>query len=830
MTSQIRVLLLHTVPFLVIRTHKITQFFLLREAVSLQDPHLSVTFRHLTGEVCLSEPRLNARAASCLFLTFISLLAERRRTHFLRRWQIPQCLRKYLASQNRLKPVVSAMRLILILAFSLFVCLTFSLATDQGRPHAQGRKRGVGPKRARKQTSSQHAGTPERNVQVGSINIKSYKNTKEPQLTYDVMPGKSEHCVFRGITMFDKTVWSPKPCVTCLCSSGEVVCDQIKCPALQCQLKFQPMGECCPICIQPVVDVPEFSGDSPIPDNRILRTKPNRKESQEKERIRKKDAERKRRKKEKKEEAERRKKLKEEKAARDKEEAQRRLREEAEEKAAAEERKRRMEEQRRSEEERARKMEMEQREMMRALEEAAERTQEGLRGDEAAEEEEVVWLRGDVFQMPSAQPTAASGPLPFPPLQEPTEPGEEEPEADEEFERAEEVPVRVTTLLPPGCTISDVIITCENAKLTGIPPLSIPELKSLNLQGNEIKTIPAGAFNGIPNLEWIDLGKNKISSSGIDPQTFKGLKFLTRLYMDGNLLEQIPNELPPTLQELKINENNLKEIEENSFEGLSSLVTLEMEGNLLSEGNVNPLAFRPLKELSYLRLSRNHFRTIPQGLPASLQELYMENNLIEEISETVFNNSMNINVVVLRHNKLDESRIAPLAWINHRNLESIDLSHNNFYLVPSFLPKSLVHLVLVGNQIERIPGYVFAHMEPGLEYLYLSYNKLDGEAIEPESFFGSFNTMTELCLDHNQLTAIPVGINEMTTLHFLRLDSNKIRHISEDAICDPLNEEDSHLVALRLENNFLDQRKIPPTAFSCVRSYSSVVLKPQKIK
>lgn len=39
---------------------------------------------------------------------------------------------------------------------------------------------------------------------------------------------------------------------------------------------------------------------------------------------------------------------------------------------------------------------------------------------------------------------------------------------------------------------------------------------------------------------------------------------------------------------------------------------------MLSEGNVNPQAFKPLKELTYLRLGRNHFRTIPQGLPASL--------------------------------------------------------------------------------------------------------------------------------------------------------------------------------------------------------------------
>uniref|UniRef100_A0A8C2C9Z3 Extracellular matrix protein 2 n=1 Tax=Cyprinus carpio TaxID=7962 RepID=A0A8C2C9Z3_CYPCA len=537
-----------------------------------------------------------------------------------------------------------------------------------------------------------------------------------------IISGKTEHCVFRGITMYDKTVWSPKPCVNCLCSSGEVVCDRILCPTLQCQLKFQPIGECCPICIDPGLE-------KQVKQQQCIELEL------------------------------------------------------------------RMEEQRRAEEDRAHRLEMEQREMMRALEEAAKRAQEGLRGDKATEDEDMVWLRGDVFQMPPAPPTRM-----------------------------------VTTLLPPGCSISDVTVTCEIGKRTGIPPLSIPELKSLSLQGNEIKTIPAGAFNGIPNLEWIDLGKNKIVSSGIDPQALKSLKFLSRLYMDGNLLEQIPSELPSTLQELKINDNNLKEIEENSFEGLSSLVTLEMEGNLLSEGNVNPQAFKPLKELTYLRLGRNHFRSIPQGLPASLLELYLENNLIEEISEMAFNHTTNINAVVLRHNKLDESSIAPLAWINHRNLESLDLSHNNFYLVPSFLPKSLIHLVLAGNQIERIPGYVFAHMEPGLEYLYLSYNKLDGDAIEPESFFGTFNTMTELCLDHNQLTSIPMGINEMTTLHFLRLNNNKIRHISEDAICDPLNEDDSHLVALRLENNFLDPRKIPPTAFSCVRSYSSVVLKPQRIK
>ena len=55
------------------------------------------------------------------------------------------------------------------------------------------------------------------------------------------------------------------------------------------------------------------------------------------------------------------------------------------------------------------------------------------------------------------------------------------------------------------------------------------------------------------------------------------------------------------------------------FIDLNQLVTLELEGNNLSEINVNSLAFKPLKSLSYLRLGRNKFRIIPQGLPASIE-------------------------------------------------------------------------------------------------------------------------------------------------------------------------------------------------------------------
>ncbi|EPQ17292.1 ATP-dependent RNA helicase DDX18 [Myotis brandtii] len=180
-------------------------------------------------------------------------------------------------------------------------------------------------------------------------------------------------------------------------------------------------------------------------------------------------------------------------------------------------------------------------------------------------------------------------------------------------------PPRRRPALPSGCSLSYRTISCNDADLAQIPPLAAPEVTSLELAGNSITSIPDEAFNGLPNLERLDLSKNSITSSGIGPEAFKHLKKLVHLNMNGNSLAELPPELPPTLEELRVSENKLRAIDEERLSGLSRLVTLELEGNNLSETNLNPLAFRPLKSLSYLRLGRNRFRIIPQGLPASIE-------------------------------------------------------------------------------------------------------------------------------------------------------------------------------------------------------------------
>ncbi|XP_007951197.1 extracellular matrix protein 2 [Orycteropus afer afer] len=669
------------------------------------------------------------------------------------------------------------MKFAVLFSFILLVTLHIDFGLNKETPRKQRSK--MYYQRLRKHSSPNHRSNRQIGVQQTTTvtaaarfpivnfgynieeKFESFSSFLGEQSNYNVLPGKKGHCLVKGMMMYNKAVWSPEPCLTCLCSNGRVLCDETMCHPQTCSKTFIPEGECCPVCSDTEQrELTSLLYKQPLPTqvdmDQELRKKAFQCEEEKKEEFKEDSME--------------------QKTKSSGPQDQRKLDNEEE---------KREEEQEQSAQE----------EEMQAYQHLNEGRED--EEDEEGDEDEEDTVR-DGLRIPSQFPKPA--------------------------------PPRDTPPLPHRCSLSYKTISCIKVELTEIPPIKAPEITSLELVGNSITSIPNEAFNGLPDLERLDLSENNITSSNIGPKAFKLLKKLMYLNIDGNNLIQIPSELPSTLEELKVNENNLQAISEKSLADLSQLVTLELEGNNLSETNVNPLAFKPLKNLLYLRLGKNKFRIIPQSLPASIEELYLENNQIEEITEICFNHTKMINVIVLCYNKIEENRIAPLAWINHENLESIDLSYNKLYHVPSYLPKSLLHLVLIGNQIERIPGYVFAHMKPGLEYLYLSFNKLVDNGVDPVSFYGAYHSLRELFLDHNDFKFIPAGIQEMKALHFLRLNNNKIRNILPEQICKAEEDGDSTLEHLHLENNYIKTREISPYAFSCIRSYSSIVLKPQNVK
>ncbi|XDV49362.1 hypothetical protein PO909_018630, partial [Leuciscus waleckii] len=372
--------------------------------------------------------------------------------------------------------------------------------------------------------------------------------------------------------------------------------------------------------------------------------------------------------------------------------------------------------------------------------------------------------------------------------------------------------------LPAGCLLSESLIACGNTRLTQMPFIRDSGVRSLFLADNKISKIPAHALAGLPNLEWLDLSKNKLDDFSLGLNVFQNLTKLRRLNLDGNNFTKVPA-LPPSLVELKINDNKLSGLTPHSFKGLSQLLTLDLEDNYFHDGNVSPLAFKPLKRLIYLRLDDNKFRAIPSGLPVSVQELHLSDNKIEVVHSGLLNKTTNLRVLDLSHNRIREDRIHPRAWIHLLKLEYLDLSHNKLVHVPSFLPVGLRQLILHHNQIERIPGYVFGHLRPGLDSLQLSYNRLREDGINEVSFMGLYNSLTELLLDHNQLRFIPRGILQLKDLQHLRLNHNYISYITMNSLCDTTAREDSLLVSVHLEFNLINRRFIPPTAFSCIKTY-----------
>ncbi|CAL8254732.1 unnamed protein product [Arctogadus glacialis] len=382
--------------------------------------------------------------------------------------------------------------------------------------------------------------------------------------------------------------------------------------------------------------------------------------------------------------------------------------------------------------------------------------------------------------------------------------------------------------LPWGCLLADTLVACGGTGLSRMPLISDRGVRTLYLADNKIRRIPAEALAGLPNLEWLDLSRNKLDDASFGPLLFQNLTRLRRLILDGNNLTRVPAFLPPSLLELKINDNKLSGLTASSFKGLSKLLTLELEDNHFHDGNVSPLTFRPLRKLAYLRLDDNRFRGVPSGLPVSLQELRLSDNKIEVVQAGILNKTVNLRALDLSHNRLREDRIAPHALMHLLKLESLDLSHNRLVHVPSFLPPGVRQLVLHHNLIQRIPAFVFGHLAPGLDSLHLSHNRLQDGGLAPASFRGLSSSLAELLLDHNLLHSVPRGLLQLRNLQHLRLNHNLISDVPLGALCDPGAREDSPLLSVHLENNLIQRHLVPPSSFSCIRSYHSVLLRPQR--
>ncbi|CAH1272572.1 MXRA5 [Branchiostoma lanceolatum] len=170
----------------------------------------------------------------------------------------------------------------------------------------------------------------------------------------------------------------------------------------------------------------------------------------------------------------------------------------------------------------------------------------------------------------------------------------------------------------------------RNGNLKTLPRLS--ELRTLILGPGSIHTAGRGAFESVPNVLALSMGKNAIKAIG---SWFGGLAKLEQLDLSWNEIEEIKeNALQPLvlLEYLDLRHNRLRAVEERHFASLTNLKYLH-----LSYNNISHISGRPFNRLSWLRvlsLDHNKLSSLStewlQGLSA--ENVRLNNNLISTIT------------------------------------------------------------------------------------------------------------------------------------------------------------------------------------------------------
>ena len=216
-----------------------------------------------------------------------------------------------------------------------------------------------------------------------------------------------------------------------------------------------------------------------------------------------------------------------------------------------------------------------------------------------------------------------------------------------------------------------------------IPILKHLELETLNLNFNQLKTLPE-SIGDLANLVTLNLVSNRLQTL---PKSIGGLTNLKTLNLFKNKLETLPDSIGglTNLKTLNLNFNKLKILPE-SIGDLANLVKLNLASNRLE---TLPECIGDLANLVKLNLDNNLLPTLPESIGelTSLNFLSIRNNRLQTLPESIggFNNID----IYAQNNPLSEQTIrwimslsAQLIIFNmaaHTLLSSMDLALDKLY-------------------------------------------------------------------------------------------------------------------------------------------------------
>uniref|UniRef100_A0A8C6Z360 Toll like receptor 7 n=1 Tax=Nothoprocta perdicaria TaxID=30464 RepID=A0A8C6Z360_NOTPE len=303
-----------------------------------------------------------------------------------------------------------------------------------------------------------------------------------------------------------------------------------------------------------------------------------------------------------------------------------------------------------------------------------------------------------------------------------------------------------------------VVVDCSDRRLTEIPQGIPINATNLNLTINHIPHISPRSFAHLKNLLEIDFRCNCVpvklgpkdhacvSRPQIESGSFAALTRLKSLYLDANQLLEIPRGLPTTLRLLSLEANNIFSITRANLSELRNIEVLYLGQNCYYRNPCHTLfeieetAFLDLKNLTILSLKSNNLSYIPPNLSSTLKELYIYNNVIQEIQEHDLFTLHNLEILDLSGNcprcynapypctpcPKGTIEIHPKAFQSLKKLKILRLHSNSLQRILSNWFKNTVNLKeldLSQNFLAKEIGDAqFLKLIPSLVELDLSFN------------------------------------------------------------------------------------------------------------
>lgn len=270
------------------------------------------------------------------------------------------------------------------------------------------------------------------------------------------------------------------------------------------------------------------------------------------------------------------------------------------------------------------------------------------------------------------------------------------------------------------------------------------QLQEVSWINSKINTLEIDVFDGLIDLEYIDLSRNEIKRT--EHGLFARLSRLKYLNLSRNFIDDIPR---------------------FTFADLENLEVLDVSHNRL---HVIPFqVFGPMIRLQYLDISHNKIATFLDyyfNPNRQLKSLFLNNNSLVKITSNALVNLKELETLDISSNKLEY--IPKSLFDNFEQLRKLNLSFNHFQNISYDAYRNLKNLrwlSMGGNRLRTLPPTLFQHNE-NLQTIYLDHTEL---AVIQNTNFKGLSTLKQLYIRNNEF------LREIET--FVFQDTPEITHM-----------------------------------------------------